>query len=199
MPLHLPGPPRGVSDAVSSTLGDLAGRGHHSSEALRTATPDQLNVSTPHQVFTMGLDDLASGAGLHRARPVGWRQLVESDGQPVATIETTLADDGVTHVPSHLNEGPFVKATADAVAAVRGLPQLEAEDFELRVLRIPAVYLMALWLHSPRTDLLMPLAPSPVGREGQLVPAAEVLSELSPTARSRLSADQPEPPDRHAT
>src|SRR5215471_8534737 len=147
MPLHLPDPPKGVADNVRSTARQFAGSDHHSLKALRAAKPDHVDVATPHQVFTMGVDDLTSGAGLDRARPVGWRHLVEEDGKPIASSETTLAQDGTTHVPSHLNEGPFVSATAEAVTAAEALPQVAGADFDLRLLRVPALYFMALWLH----------------------------------------------------
>jgi hypothetical protein len=192
MPLHLPDPPAGVTDTVRSTAKQFAGSDHHSLKALRGAKADHVDVATPHQVFTMNADDLASGAGLEKARPVGWRHIVEEDGKPIASSETTLAQDGTTHVPSHLNEGPYVNATAEAVAAAQALPQVAGTDYELRVLRIPALYFMALWLHSTAADLLVPLAPSPIGQEGQVAPAAAVLSELSQRASAR-SAPGPGP------
>jgi len=179
MPVHVPDPPQEVRDTVRTTLRHFAEHSHFSTEALRRAHPDQLDVSTPHQVYTIGLDDVRSGAGLEKARPVGWRYIVESAGQPIASAETALHADGSTPVLSHFNEGPFVSATADAVKAAAALPPLQAGSFELRLLRIPALYVMALWYHSATTDLLVPLAPSPIGREGQAVPAAEFMSELS--------------------
>lgn len=184
MPLHMPQPPSGLPDTIRSGVRNLAGHPHISTEALRGATPDAVDVSTPHQIFTIGLHDLAAGRGLDTARPVGWRYIVEAAGQPIAGAETTLAEDGTTQLLSHVNEGPFVGATADAVRAVQARPELHAAGYELRLLRIPAIYLMALWLHSAATDLLVPLAPSPVGREGQVVPAAELMSELSQLART---------------
>lgn len=183
MPLHLPDPPTDVANKVRSTVRMFAGNTNHNLKALHGAKADRVDVTTPHQVFTMGLDDVTSGAGLEKARSVGWRHLVVADGKPIASAETTLAQDGKTHVPGHVNEGPFVNATAEAEAAAQALPQVAAGDFELRMLRIPAVYFMALWLHSPATDLLVPLAPSPIGQEGQAVPAADVLNELAQRAR----------------
>jgi hypothetical protein len=184
MPLHMPHPPPGLPDTIRSGVRNLAGHPHISTEALRGATPDEVDVSTPHQIFTMGLDDLAAGRGLDAAWSVGWRYIVEAAGRPISSAETTLAEDGTTHLLSHVNEGPFVGATADAVRAVQARPELQAADYELRLLRIPAIYVMALWLHSEATDLLVPLAPSPVGKEGHVVPAAELMSELSQLARS---------------
>ncbi|MEK8108192.1 hypothetical protein NKG94_30935 [Micromonospora sp. M12] len=63
--------------------------------------------------------------------------------------------------------------------ALRKLPQLQAAGYELRLLRIPALYLMALWLHSPLADLLVPLEPSPIGKEGRPMPAVEFFSDLA--------------------
>jgi hypothetical protein len=182
MPLHLPDPPTGVPDKVKAKLHAFADGGHFSTKALRGAHKDRLDLSTPHQVFTMGLDDITSGAGLDTAQPVGWRYLVEDGGQLIASAETTQAPDG-THEVSQFTEGPFVAETDKAVKAVRKLPQLAAAGFELRLLRIPALYVMALWLHSPATDLLVPLAPSPTRKEGKPVPAAEFLTDLSELAR----------------
>lgn len=181
MPLHMPDPPPGVPDKVKSKLRAFADGSKFSTKALRGARKDQLDVSTPHQVFTIGLDDIASGGGLDRAQPVGWRYLVQEGGQLIASAETTLAPDGTQEV-SQFTEGPFVAATDKAVKAVRKLPQLEVAGFELRLLRIPALYVMALWLHAPATDLLVPLAPSSIGKEGKPMPAAEFFADLSELA-----------------
>ena len=129
MPLHLPDPPHGGPDKVRSKLRAFADGSQFSTKALRGARKDQLDVSTPHQVFTMGLDDIVSGGGLDRARPVGWRYLVEEGGQLIASAETAPAPDGTQEV-SQLSEGSFVAETDKAVKAVRKLPQLEAAGFE---------------------------------------------------------------------
>jgi hypothetical protein len=83
---------------------------------------------------------------------------------------------------SQFNEGPFVAETDKAVKAIRKLPQLEAAGFERHLLRIPGLYVMALWLHAPATDLLVPLAPSPIGKDGKAMPAAEFLADLTELA-----------------
>ncbi|MFI6601760.1 hypothetical protein ACIBHX_36400 [Nonomuraea sp. NPDC050536] len=187
MPLHMPAPPAGVPETVQSKLRALAGDSRFSTQALRLAERDQLEVSTPHQVFTIGLDDIESGAGLDAAQPVGWRYLVTAGGDVIASAETTQAPDG-TPQPAQFTEGRFVGATATAVQAARALPQVEKGPFELRLLRIPSLYLMALWLHSPATDLLVPLAPSPIGKEGQIVPPAQLFGDLARQARARSAA-----------
>jgi hypothetical protein len=143
----------------------------------------------------MSMEDVTAGGGLDRAKPVGWRFLVQSGGRTVASAETTRGPDGGgggsgSDEVSHFNEGPFVAATEKALASVRGLTQVQAAGFDVRLLRIPAVYMMALWLHSPATDLLVPMAPSPIGKEGKPVAPAEFFAELGEVARA---AAPPEP------
>ncbi|MFF5037410.1 hypothetical protein [Nocardia salmonicida] len=183
MPLHLPDPPSEVPDKVKGKLRAFADGAKFSTKALRGARKDQLDLSTPHQIFTLGLDDITAGAGLDAARPVGWRYLVVDGAQIIASAETTLAPDG-TQEMAQFTEGPFVLATDKALKIVRKLPQLAAAGFELRLLRIPALYVMALWLHSPFVELLVPLDPSPIGKEGKPVPAGQFLAELSELART---------------
>jgi hypothetical protein len=67
MPLHLPSPPPDVPDKVRSKLHAFADGAKFSTKALRGARRDQLDLSTPHQVFTMGLDDITTGGGLDKA------------------------------------------------------------------------------------------------------------------------------------
>ncbi|MFL6115777.1 MAG: hypothetical protein ACJ786_31180 [Catenulispora sp.] len=188
MPLHIPDPPSDVPAKVTTKLHEFADGAKFSTKALHGARADQLDLSTPHQVFTVGLDAITSGAGLAAAQPVGWRFLVMNNGQLVASAETTQAPDG-TNEASQFTEGPFVDATDKALHDLRKLPQLEAAGFELRLLRIPALYVMALWLHAPTTDLLVPLAPSPFKKEGKLLPPAEFFADLS-----ELAADAAAPP-----
>jgi hypothetical protein len=188
MPLHLPDPPHGVPDQVMSKLHAFADGAHFSTRGLSAARKDQLALSTPHQVFTMGLDDITSGGGLDRARPAGWRFLIHEGGRLIASAETTLLPDG-THEVSQTNEGPFNSATDNAVKAVQNLPELKPVDFELRLLRVPALYVVALWLHAPSTDLMVPLAPSPIGKDGKPVTPAEFFADLS-----ELAARQTAPP-----
>lgn len=192
MPLHLPNPPSGAPDHVKSKLRTFADHAAFTTKALRGARADRLDVSTPHQIFALELDDITGGGGLDRAQPVGWRYLIESEGQVIASAETMPAPDGTQQV-AQFTEGPFVDATDKAVKTIRKLPKLEAAGFELRLLRIPALYLMALWLHSPTEDLLVPLQPSPIGKEGKAMQAAEFFSDLAEHARSRPTLPPPPP------
>ena len=43
----------------------------------------------------------------------------------------------------------------------RPVPQVAGADYELRLLKVPAVYLVALWLHRGGEDILIPMGDPP--------------------------------------
>jgi hypothetical protein len=107
----------------------------------------------------------------------------------VASAET--ADDAGAD-PS-LNGGPYVASTAAAIDEVERLPEVAAGKFELRLLKVPGLYVVAAWLVGDQ-HLLVPLEPVPsflaAGRpysEADFLhaleePAARVLAGVSDTS-----------------
>ncbi|MBN9133511.1 MAG: hypothetical protein J0H48_09130 [Nitrosospira multiformis] len=190
MALIAPKPPRQAADAVHSTFLALNKSRAFKSPALRSAT-GPLRLTEPHEVFTLGLDDLAAGKGLEVAKPTGWRYLVQEDDKVLASAESVAVGPANEHVFSAFNEGSFVASSASAIRAAREIPEVEQGGFELRLLNVPGLYVLALWLHGARgkDDLLVPLAPSPVeAPAGKPVPAAVLLKELADKARIPIEA-----------
>lgn len=184
-----PKPPKQAVDAVHSTFLELNKNRAFRSPALRGAT-GPLQLTEPHQVFTLGLTDLAAGKGLDAAKPTGWRYLVQEDDKVLASAET-VAGPGGEQVFSAFNESRFVASSASAIRAVREIPEVEQGGFELRLLNVPGLYVLALWLHDAQRDgdLLVPLAPSPVETPaGRPVAAAVLLKELADKAKGPLEA-----------
>jgi hypothetical protein len=141
----------------------------------------------------LGLSDLVAGKGLDAARPTGWRYLVQEGDNVLASAETVVGSRG-EQVFSAFNEGRFVDSSAKAMRAAREFPEVGQGGFELRLLNVPGLYVLALWLHNPqgKGDLLQPLAPSPVETPGDRpAPAAVLLKELAAKARVPIEA-----PDR---
>jgi hypothetical protein len=195
MPLLIPAPPTEAADAVDATFQASADRGTFRLPTLRGAT-GPLQLTMPHQVFTLGLADLAAGRGLEAAKPTGWRYLVQEGDNILAAAETVTTGSGDGHVFSAFNEGRFVASTAEAIQAVQVIPEVSQDNFELRLLNVPGLHVMAVWLHRAQettaTDLLVPLEPSPVDTPvGHPVPAAVLLQELA----SKASSTAPGPSD----
>jgi hypothetical protein len=171
-------------ETIRAGVARLAARPEYRDRGLGRA--EGLDVAAPHDVYTVGLDALAAGGGLEAAEPVGRRVLLMRGADPVATAEL---DDPEGAGGLSANEGPFAEATARAISRVESWPEVADGDYELRVLRLPALYLMALWLkdESGDRDLVVPLDPAPAGIEaGRGYDADELLAELRERARSRL-------------
>jgi len=113
------------------------------------------------------LDALAQGKLLEAARQTSWRYLLIQDNAAVAEAELSVGRRGAKGAAGRslefvgLTHGPFAAATIDALDAAERLPQVASDDYELRLLKIPAVYLVALWLHGTREDILIPMGNAP--------------------------------------
>jgi hypothetical protein len=189
MTLRVPTPSRESLAAVQSHLSELAGRIAFRERALGQANPLDIALAAPHDVYTLGLDQLLEAVDLEAAKPVSRRFLVMAGDEAVSSAEIT-APDGAGF---QANEGPFVAASADAIARAEADPELGARDYEVRLLRIPALYFVALWLKDDRDrnhDVLVPLDPAPAPFEaGRKYRPAEALSALTSMARERIRFD----------
>lgn len=180
MPVITPSPPSQAAEAVQSTFRSFAEHRTFRSPALSKAT-GPLQLVEPLQVFTLGLNDLVASRNLEAAKSTGWLFLVQDGDNTLASAEAVPTGTGDEQVVSAFNEGRFVGSIADAIRSARGLPEVSKDDFELRLLRVPGLYVTALWLHKAvgTGDLLVPLAPSPVDAQaGQPVPASRLMEEL---------------------
>lgn len=194
MPLIPSDLPSDVNQTVQAALQHFAALPESRLHALEGTKPAELQPTSPHAVFNLGLSDLTAGRALASAQSTGWRFLLRQGDQIVASAETVANTAGGAQF-SHFNSGPFVESTATAIATAAGLAQTKDMQYEQRLLHIPALYTMALWLHSNGdNDLLIPLAPTPDGIEpNRAYPAEELLGILSDKARQ---IPQMEPGDR---
>jgi hypothetical protein len=154
MPLRPLEPPEAVRTAAAAQVHQLATpRGIF--PALRDVVRENLALVAPHRMYTLGADAIVSD-GLSAAVPAGWRFLVADGDRVVASAE--LAGDA-GEAPS-LNGGPYVASTATAIDELERLPLLVQGDYEFRMLKVPALYVVAAWLVGDN-DALVPLAPAP--------------------------------------
>jgi hypothetical protein len=140
-------------------------------------------------VFVATLDDLVAGKLLAAAKQTSWRYLLVQGAAPVAEAELAAARPGKQRAKGKdleflgLTHGPFTKATVDALSAAEELPQVARADYELRLLKVPALYLVALWLHGADEDILVPIGDPPGGLEkNKPYSEAEIVRALRDTA-----------------
>jgi hypothetical protein len=178
MSLRVPDPPYASVAALHNSLKALAERGQFGARPQRKARGEQLSATLPHQVFVLGLADAADGA-IDRAKPTGWRYLLEADEEVVASGETRLEADG-GHTFAQINQGPFVRGTVRALAAAEEAANTHEHEVEFAVLHVPALYLMSVWLRPNGGELagstFIPIAPAPAGFEPDQVYTAEAFS-----------------------
>lgn len=176
MPLHSPAPPAAALQAVTTAL--KSPTAVRTTRSLSTAQ-GAVTLTHAHPVHVL---DPAGPARLtpDRTRRTGWRFLInDADGIPVASAEAAKTADGWAF--SHFSEGPFVASTHRALLQAQSLPV----PFQPRLLSVPGLYMLALWLHTDTTpdhsaDVLVPLAPAPPGIAAHRPHrAAELLSTLS--------------------
>ncbi|HEU4905251.1 MAG TPA: hypothetical protein VFT19_03945 [Solirubrobacterales bacterium] len=185
-------------EAIDASLADLAERPDFSkrplARALAAESEPDIAVALPHDVYDLALETFEHSPGLTAAELVGRRCLVTSDGAPVATLELPDPDGARGVVTTH---GPFTEATAEALRAAEDSGKVADGDYDLRLLRIPALYLMSLWLKDQqgKDDVFIPLAPAPAGLDGGAIYNwDEMRSHLAGLAEQRLATSEDETP-----
>lgn len=194
MSIHTPSLSSSAESAISARLSDLADRPNYAKrelmETLAGSGPNALEVALPHDVYNLPLNSLVKAAEPDDAEQVGRRCLVTSGGATVASVELPDPDGEKGVVTTH---GQFTEATADAVRGIQDASEVESGDFDLRMLRIPALYLMALWLkdRQGRNDIFVPLEPAPPELEaGARYSWNELRTHLEKPAQMRLAQDE---------
>ncbi|GGX04336.1 hypothetical protein GCM10010297_27780 [Streptomyces malachitofuscus] len=164
MPLHVPPAP---APALRSVLTALS-----SPTAVSEArTPSLLGAqgpASPELPLPVHVLDRVTADGGTATRLAGWRFLIRTGDRAVAAADTVLTADGWTF--SRFFEGPYITSTELALRQAEALPQ----PYQPRLLSVPGLYMLTLWLHGDPTadgaggdpaptDLLVPLAPAPPG------------------------------------
>lgn len=197
MPLHVPPPPPEGLEVISATLSGLLSTPRLAARVLSEGVDDRtapnLAVAVPHLVYFVGFNDVVEGRVLSAARPTGWRYLLLDGDTARAAVEITVNDDGSVEGFSHVDEGPFVESMVAGVTFAEEFEASRGGDYELRLLSVPSLYLIALWLHGA-DDLLVPLAPTPGGLDTQhAYTEEEILSSLSDLIQRRAGTADPMP------
>jgi hypothetical protein len=189
MPFLLSRPPDEVQAEVETGLHRLTMERGFSSPLLQQPEQARLQVAAPHETYTIQLSELRQGAGLDRAQPVGWRYLLLREGEVAGTVDVVRDERGAYHF-AQVSTGPFVNATDEALRELRSNPYLRERQWRLRLLNVPALYAMHLWLGAETEDLLVPLLEFDGLRRSIPYPSAEVLQSMARRAREVPTSDQ---------
>jgi hypothetical protein len=132
MAIRSPQGPAGAPNSIGKAMRDLGLRG-----PLESLT---ISASQPIPVFSLQLDEIGPGF-LGRARRSGWRYLL-AGRKSAADVDDNAEFDGIVH-------GELPDLLMQACQHASSLFEARPEQFEARILEIPALYVVALWIFGP--------------------------------------------------
>jgi hypothetical protein len=95
--------------------------------------------------------------------PPSWRV---SRFDAAGRSEVVELPDAAAAKPVSAGDDRFGPLIREALAVAGEDDRVESNDYEARLYRVPALTLLALWLHSPDSvDLFVPIGPAPPGLE----------------------------------
>jgi hypothetical protein len=188
MPLTIEPPPQGAERVIDATMIELVS--HGGLAVARSTTP---TASTPLPVYHLGADAIAEQRGLDAAEHVGWLTTVRNGTEIMGSLEFAPSGRARRDAPpvqfTSFARGPLHRGIAQAVEVAA--KHVQRRNVRARILRAPAVYLLALWLTDGNEDALMPIAPAPPPLEaGKMLPAAQALAALADAAKRAYAGDE---------
>jgi hypothetical protein len=148
--------PAGASAAIARALSNLSSGGPATFDMERAAPQ---HLTKPIQVFTVPVDLITSLDFLDMATPIGWRYLVvDSIQEPGSLAAVDVKEDEAGSATFQaLSHGRMPERLAEASQLAANLLGDTPQDFEVRILELPALYLAALWLiGTDRSNLFIP-------------------------------------------
>jgi hypothetical protein len=139
-----------------------------------------VQILPPYPVYTADLSGVLDGTFLTGSRLTAW-QYVIMNGTVLGVAEVAAEMAFASHEPA-----PVADALLDVIRAAENLEMVAGGDFELRLLRAPELYFVAVWLHRADIDWLLPVRPAPAGLQaGSRLSVDQVLEALRPLAKIR--------------
>jgi hypothetical protein len=196
VPIVKPDAPQASIEALHASLPTPAGsagvRKTAPNFAAILASPQSLaRPGLSYPVYTLGLTDIVSGAGLGKAKLAAWRHEF-SHANEVVSAEVS---SGRRPKFLQLNVASKLRSVQHELQSVAAGEVFASRSYELRLLQISALELRALWLKAEsgsRGDVVVPLAPA--RREltaNQHYTPNEFIAALKAAARTMLAAEAP--------
>lgn len=198
MPIERPQPPQPSIDVLQAMLPALmgsAGIRHSAPKFAASLVNSPRSLSSPglsYPVYTLGLDSVAAGARLGKAKLAAWRHEFSS-GEEVVAAEVSA---GRQPRFNGINVNSRFRSVSEELRSVAETSKgLADQSYQPRLLQISALGVRALWLKSQppsRVDVVIPLAPTPaVLTANRHYSPADFIEALRPAAEELLRADAP--------
>lgn len=172
MPLRTLTPAPGIFERIAEQFSSTTSESSFKLSTLRSGKNVRLGLAAPHPVFNLGLEDIDALEWISKVRMTGWRYFVTSGNGVVAASEASTSSPEGAVMGTLTNQGPFVEGTEDALAIAEESAEVAAGKFVLGMVRIPALYVVALWLRNEDS----------LGEFDRFVPAAPTIAPLKANA-----------------
>src|SRR5687768_7071601 len=97
---------------------------------LMALRADYMELSVPHTVHHVPLDDLAARRPLRDSAVTGWRYLAQRGSHVLASSEVSAGTDGRPTGLPQINLGPYVQSTTQALADLSENAEIRAGSYE---------------------------------------------------------------------
>ncbi len=146
---------------------------------------DDITIADPLATFTDTLKDIQGGQLVAGAQLTAWRYPLDTSKptRPLATAD--LGSNGTAWELSGFNSGDVPARTAEAIAFATSTPEWRTGNFQLRLLQVPALYTVLVWLHGASVDLFaVVIIPETLLKAGQLFDASKIQVTLQEIAHN---------------
>jgi hypothetical protein len=191
-------PPQPSIDALQAMLPALMGSAGIRQSAPRFAASlvnSPRSLSSPalsYPVYTLGLDSVAAGGGLGKAKLAAWRHEFSSGDEVVAAEVSAGRQARFAGLNVSSRFRPVSQALRAATETGKGFT---GQSYQPRLLQISALGIRALWLKAggrSRADIVIPLAPTrpELTADRHYLPT-EFIEAIRPAAEALLRSDAP--------
>ena len=197
MPIETPAAPKPSIEALHAMLpAFIASAGirqtaPHFAASLLASPQNLASPDLSYPVYTLGLADVASGAGVRKAKLSAWRHEFAAQGEVVSAEVTARRRPQF----AGLNVNSRFRSVLEELRLAAEAADFAGKSYEARLLQISAMGIRALWFKAKSrsyADVVIPLAPT--RREltaGRHYSSEEFTAELKGAAEEMLAAEAP--------
>jgi Papain-like cysteine protease AvrRpt2 len=145
------------------------------------------SLVVPHHVYVVGLNDLSRDNPVPE-KPAALRVFAMQDQRSRALFEFTPDAEGAPQLQSMSDDAQTLSVSDQALTQAERIVETGGGEPELRLVRVPALYVEAYWLRYPETDkdVVIPIRALGLFSPLQTVPARDFFAKLRAAAQERL-------------
>lgn len=170
-------PPAATAETALRYVGALKSEPGFQTRGKLSLPHQRIWLAAPHPVFNLDLNKIGAHTKLEQVRMTGWRYLVVSKREALATVELAASSRNDTAVFCRITDGWMAASIAHAIKLVERDALVRLRHYVLGMVRVPAIQVHALWLRDAHAedvhDLFVVLGPSPGAISSDRILASE--------------------------